>query len=352
MSTFGVGTDRRILADGIRRLLERLHRHELLVARTTKGLQIEMGQEFDRLVSQPVLRATAAGLAGFDDRGPDVLISTDPRLAAMRAEIINAVDFGSDEIRWLLEDRLNELAAEDGEWTERALADTIPTRNEMARVEDAVQRRPYLGQKTEEWFGSFLTFPVKQRVSAWIQQGLNSDLTTDEIVRGLRGTRGSGYTDGILSGQPRHALNALVRTAATHASSTARVEAFEKLGVTRYQWVSTLDSRTSIICANLDGETFKVGEGPLPPAHPNCRSTIVPLYDDDIVGTRAAIDGPVPATTTFEEWLEGRSQQEQNEVLGRTRANAWRRGKITLRQLLGPSLQPLTLAQLRELDRL
>jgi hypothetical protein len=83
----------------------------------------------------------------------------------------------------------------------------------------------------------------------------------------------------------------------------------------------------------------------------NCRSTTVPYFGDPI-GNRASTDGPVPASQTFPQWLEGRSIAEQNEVLGKTKATAWRAGKLTLAQMLGRDLQPLSLAELRRLDRL
>src|SRR3546814_15905752 len=50
--------------------------------------------------------------------------------------------------------------------------------------------------------------------------------------------------------------------------------------VKRYRWVSTLDDRTSEICQSLDGTEWPVGEGPLPPILPNCRSRIVPVLDE------------------------------------------------------------------------
>jgi hypothetical protein len=39
-------------------------------------------------------------------------------------------------------------------------------------------------------------------------------------------------------------------------------------------------------------------------------------------------------------------------MLGKQKSAAWRRGDITLKQMLGRDLQPLTLAELREKDAL
>jgi hypothetical protein len=84
----------------------------------------------------------------------------------------------------------------------------------------------------------------------------------------------------------------------------------------------------------------------------NCRSVAVPDFRGKPIGTRASIDGQVPAATDYESWLATQSISEQNTVLGKTKAEAWRAGKITLKQMLGRDLQPLTLAELRRLDRI
>ncbi len=45
----------------------------------------------------------------------------------------------------------------------------------------------------------------------------------------------------------------------------------------RYRWDSVMDSRTTDICRNLNGQIFRIGQGPIPPAHYNCRSHITQL---------------------------------------------------------------------------
>lgn len=85
----------------------------------------------------------------------------------------------------------------------------------------------------------------------------------------------------------------------------------------------------------------------------NCRSSVAPVIEGmEPFGTRASIKGPVSAKTNFEEWLAQLPQDEQEMVLGKTKARAWRAGKLTLKQMLGADLQPLTLAELEGLDLL
>jgi hypothetical protein len=77
--------------------------------------------------------------------------------------------------------------------------------------------------------------------------------------------------------------------------------------------VATLDSRTSEICQEMDGKTFRMSEWEVgvnaPPFHVNCRTTTIPYFDDEFsnTGKRAARgeDGKtyyVPADTTYKEW--------------------------------------------------
>ncbi len=70
---------------------------------------------------------------------------------------------------------------------------------------------------------------------------------------------------------------------------TAALQAGQLPENTRREWVAVLDQRTSELCQSLDGTTVGMGElfqtedGQFfehPPAHPNCRSTVVLVFGD------------------------------------------------------------------------
>lgn len=69
----------------------------------------------------------------------------------------------------------------------------------------------------------------------------------------------------------------LIRTEANYVSNMAELQGYKELGIKEYMFVATLDSRTSEICQELDGQRFKVEEAQagvnMAPMHPNCRST-------------------------------------------------------------------------------
>lgn len=327
--------------------LQRFYRHDVLVARAVRGVQIEAAQRFRAEVAEPLIRSIAGRLAGFDARGVDVTPQNFPELAAMIREAEAIVELGVENVRRLTEERMRDIGQRESEFVSENVSKTLDEAAPQVDPSQAI-RRPFLGDDTERWFRKMLTGPTGDAVRQRLTQGIQQGMTVDQIVRSIRGTRNER---GIIDASS-DAVGVLVRTASTSASSNARDESFKALGVTHWRFLATLDSRTSVQCAAHDGKRFKVGVGPMPPLHPGCRSVSVPDFGGDPIGTRASTDGQVPADKDFESWLGARSQKEQNEVLGVTKAKAWRSGKLTLKNMLGRDLQPLTLAELRELDRI
>ena len=106
----------------------------------------------------------------------------------------------------------------------------------------------------------------------------------------------------------------LVMTEQAYFHSVSQEEAFKELGVEQYEIVATLDSHTSEICQDMDGQHFDMKDYEpgvtAPPFHPWCRSVTCPYFDDDFgsVGERAARDEEtgktyyVPANVKYPEW--------------------------------------------------
>ena len=76
----------------------------------------------------------------------------------------------------------------------------------------------------------------------------------------------------------------LVRTESTYVANATTAKRYEEMGVEEYEFTAVMDRRTSTICREMNGETFKLKDfqpGTNAPAmHPNCRSTIVPSTKD------------------------------------------------------------------------
>lgn len=114
----------------------------------------------------------------------------------------------------------------------------------------------------------------------------------------------------------------LVRTEASHIQNEATFAGYRASGVIqKYQYLATLDGRTSHICRDLDGEIFTLAEKEVgvnfPPLHPYCRSTVVAYFNDEIDPSERFArnaDGKgynVPGDMTYKEWFNSLSEDEQ-----------------------------------------
>jgi SPP1 gp7 family putative phage head morphogenesis protein len=109
---------------------------------------------------------------------------------------------------------------------------------------------------------------------------------------------------------------ALVMTESAAIASASQKNCYKELGVEKYEILATLDSQTSEICRELDGEVFDMKDYAVgttaPPFHVWCRSVTIPYFDDEftIGEERAARDEEtgktyyVPGNTTYKKWKE------------------------------------------------
>jgi len=174
-----------------------------------------------------------------------------------------------------------------------------------------------------------------ERFSQVVRQGLLTGETTPSIANRLIGSLQFGEeaktvrqlvaAGGQATAVADNQIITLVRTSINQVANTASQQVYEaNQDITKkYRYVATLDTRTSAICAALDGREFEYGKGPMPPQHFNCRSTTVPIIDPDILppsttATRASKNGQVPINTTYGKWLKDKMPGETNaDVLAR-----------------------------------
>jgi SPP1 gp7 family putative phage head morphogenesis protein len=110
-------------------------------------------------------------------------------------------------------------------------------------------------------------------------QNYANQSTRDELIRALVGNPNSTKFDGYIK-QLNSAGNAATNTVLQHLANQISNSLGEKVAGW-YEWVSVLDDRTTKICISRDGNRYVFGQGPVPPAHVNCRSTIVPVNKGD-----------------------------------------------------------------------
>lgn len=221
----------------------------------------------------------------------------------------------------------------------------LPTESMMASIASGsiVQ-----GATQGQWWNkqsSELSF----RFSGAVRQGLAGAETNAQIINRVRQVMNVSRSNAA----------ALVQTSVATVANDARQAVFERNQdiIRKYRAVATLDTHTCVKCAPLDGKEWEPdGEGighslPFPnyPLHFNCRCLLIPVVlDDPIGGRRASSDGEVSARLTFEGWLKRQSTEKQSDILGKGRADLWRKGKLTLTDLVNGYGNPLSLDQLRK----
>ena len=224
----------------------------------------------------------------------------------------------------------------------------------------AATATPFQGKLLKEVYTE-LPAATFRKVRDTIRAGVVEGRTTPQIVRDLRGTKAQGYKDGTLE-QSRRAVEAVVRTAVNHTANAASESFYEANTdiIKSIRYNATLDGRTTKRCAGLDGKTFKPGKGPRPPQHFNCRSSTSPVVksfrelgidlDEVPASTRSSIDGQVPADLTYDGWLRKRSNTEQDEILGKRKAELFR-GGLHMDRFTNRTGDELTLDQLKRKER-
>lgn len=245
------------------------------------------------------------------------------------------------------------------------------------------------------------------RAGNLVRKAVAEGWTASRLATAFRGTKAQNYTDGLFASARRNTRTTF-NTAIQHVSAAARVETMrkttfqpkggarvktdaegrvtsiprkgrraaaaagikvgDKIKLMGYRWVSILDSKTSQICRSLDGQVFIFGQGPIPPAHPNCRSTIIAellgrwlkrgptgrfVKRDERSATGARGAERVDGGTTYYEWLKTQPEAFQNDALGLTRATLFRKGGLSAAAFaklnLGRNFEPLTLEEMRRL---
>lgn len=288
---------------------------------------------------------------------------TAKRTNLLLTAIRNIVSEAYGSVKTELDDDLKALAAYEAEFQVKMINNAVPVQLDIvtptpSQLKAAVDSRPFQGRVLSEWYDG-LEQGAQTRLRGAIRMGVVEGETTDQITRRVLGTQALQYKDGVQE-VSRRGAEALVRTAVNHTANTARTELYSQNDdvIKGIQWVSTLDNRTTLICASRDGMVFPVDSGPRPPAHINCRSSTAPVLkswkemginlSEAPEGTRASMDGQVAASTTYNDWLKGKDAAFQDDILGPTKGKLFRDGGLTLDRFVDRNGAEYTLDELKK----
>lgn len=227
-----------------------------------------------------------------------------------------------------------------------------------SQLYDKAKKQPLTGGSLLDSLLDDIAGDARKKVESVIRDAINQGQTNQQMIKRIKGTKALNYQDGILE-QSRSSINMVVRTARSHVANVTYTETFKALGAQYFKFVSVLDSRTSKVCASLDGTIWKVGDPNIrkPPLHPHCRSILVGVDESgETIGQRPSNNGTdiktVDSNTSFKEWFAKQDEVFQKNWLGPARYKLYNDGKYTLDKFVDPlSGQTFTLKEMEALDK-
>ncbi|AWJ93837.1 phage head morphogenesis protein (plasmid) [Azospirillum baldaniorum] len=336
---------------------------DTLRVRTLRLLRVDAGQRKEIIGRLRSLQQNLLGELAKADFGtrPDLQQARIDALLVNATELIRETYAG---IRTWSKSQLRELAEIEAAFAKSTLNRTarteIASRDVPAATLDILATQVAIdGSPAEAWWAK-QAGDFRARFADLIVQGVPAGRKIDDLVKDTR----------KLGEMSRRNAEALVRTAVQKVANDARIESFRANRdiIKGIMQLSTLDGRTTVTCAAYSNATWDLDFNPIPPTklpwnggpprHFNCRSTTTPITksfrelgidaDELEPGVRASMDGDVPADLSFDDWLKSKDKSFQDDLLGVGKADLWRRGKLSMADLLDEQGRELTLAELKQ----
>lgn len=355
-------------------------RHQIKVLRFTKG-EVARAEALLRQSDQEIVALL---------RNSDLTEWSEKRLKAQLAEIRRLRVAVAAQVKEQIAKQAEEFALNESNWELDTLAATspvlLPLNAVTPQVLKAVAGSPVNGVPLDGWLGQMVSSDVT-KVEQALRLGILQGETKDQMVRRVLD----------LADVNRANASTIVRTTYNHVSNASKQAVWSQNAdiLEGVRWSAVLDGRTSPVCRSRDGEVFPVESGPRPPAHPNCRSQVVPVVrGEKVVGDRpfvrdsrtrdvrekdfraeakeaagpawadmsaaqrnAAVKarreawtaeniGSVPSTTNYDTWLRRQPKAFQDDVLGKGRGQLFRDG-MTLDKFVDETGRQYSLAELK-----
>lgn len=378
-----------------KQILDEYIKHQTYLMRFAEGLGDELGTLLSK--SDDTLNDTLLKwLAKVEDRS---LASTGGR--SWQKEFESAISANQapawDAIQQQSQKQLERLAITEAAVGASIIQGAIPvvlglSLPSAAHLTGIVRSQPLEGRVLKAWLAKSQQANVDSIVTS-AKAGIIQGQTPAQITRTIMGSQSVDYADGMARRKAQREIKSLVRTIVNGVQTEAKQALYEANAdiIQDEIFIATLDSGTTLACAGNDNKVFKRGEGPMPPLHFGCRSTRVPYINPDNFGNRGfdpttetelveeyakknnldsgndrdslprghkakydafarkrkrELIGQVPALTSYNKWLKEQSVTFQNETLGKTRAELFRSGKLSVDKFTSATGETLTLKQL------
>ena len=333
-----------------------------------EGLKTQTVNDFAPFLKQIQINLTAE-LADIDDLNS----FKGRKLGRLLTTISKSLDASFLDYEKVWRQSLAELAQYESEFAIKAfgqvaavdLSTPAPAQIMTAAFAQPLQVKGIDGGNLLQTFYTNWTDKTKQRVTGAVRLGVAQGATIEQLVRTIKGTKKANYRDGLLD-VTRRDVNMMVRTSVAHVTNQSRAAVYQQNAdiVVGEEILSVLDGRTSELCRALSGRRYEVGKGPQPPLHMMCRSMRVPVLDDgldflDGAGKQFARGAKgiekVGADLHYYDWLKTQPKSFQDDVLGVTRGQLFRKGGLSAKRFaqlqLDKNFKPRTLDNIRSLEK-
>lgn len=305
-----------------RQIADQHTRRALIVLRVAAGLAESADASVARIGKRVLELVSAVDLESAGRR----------EVTALLAQVAETVKAAYNSISLAQRESVRELLAIEAEWASRIYGgrEVSEAAIEQAMTELLVIGAPIavVWQRAGASLSASIGDAIRQAV---VSPAPVRDEIRDAVARARRGAQ------------------SIAETSTQAAATAGHVEAAQRNGAVAYRWISVLDGRTTEGCALRNGLVYGLDYQPIghsipierpPPRHFGCRSILIGLL-------RMPREGDVDFDQTFEQWANGLTPAEQDDLLGMGRADLWRRGAITKRDLVDQRGRVLTLRELR-----
>lgn len=191
---------------------------------------------------------------------------------------------------------------------------------EFAKMSDKTIKEILLNRWSGEHFSDRVwgnTDVLASQVTEVITAGFMSGVSNHKMIRELAERMNVG----------KFAASRLIRTETTYMANAAEMASYEEAEIEKYQFLATLDLRTSEQCRAKDLKVFKVSEATpgvnMPPLHPFCRSTTIAYFGEEELNNiqrraRNPVTGKsdlVPANMNYNEWYQTQIEKYGEEKI-------------------------------------
>lgn len=114
---------------------------------------------------------------------------------------------------------------------------------------------------------------LQTRIETGLVDCLARGVGKDELVKQLKRDFSVSFSN----------ADRLARTELSYIQNRAAADRYKANGIEKYEYLASIDDRTSEQCKNLNGKIFSFSDMVVgvnfPPSHPRCRCTIVPVIE-------------------------------------------------------------------------